>query len=205
LKGKTMTARSWAFAAACALAIGCGSSSDPPGSASDTNRSGDPQWGDGFGTRVADGGDPDAPSSAAQACALLGGDPWDYPSIDDVTVRLTAKRWIGCGENSKSTNGFWPAGFAGVLFDADGTWQALVRTSDGSIGQSSATGTFTVDPYGIEGPQYVGMFIVHLTPSGVADPAREEQWQGYFEDSPEILFVESSTTSDPYRFSSAPP
>jgi hypothetical protein len=200
-----MTARSWACAAACALAIGCGSGSDPPGSASGTNQSGDPQWGQGFGTRLADGGDPDAPSSVAQACALFGGDPWGYPSIDAVQTRLASQRWIGCSDNSQNTNGFWPAGFTGILFGTDGTWQALVRASDRSIRPSGATGTFTVDRYPNDTAQYVGMFVVHLMPSGITDPGRAEQWQGYFEDSPEILFVESSTSSDVYRFSSAPP
>ncbi len=187
--------------------MGCGPS-DPPGSASDTNTAGDPQWGEGFSTRLSDAGNPDAPASVAQACAQFGGAPWNYPSIDDVTARLASRRWVGCPDNSPDTNDFWPAGFAGIVFDPNGSWQALIRAGDGSIQpatQGNATGTFQVDSYPIETAQDAAIFVMHFTPTGVREPAGAEQWQGYFEDSPEILSVESSTSSDAYRFSSAPP
>ena len=192
---------------ACAIAVGCGSS-DPPGSASDTNQSGDPQWGQGFSTRLSDAGTPDAPASVAQACAQFGGEPWNYPAIDDVKARLASRRWVGCGDNAPDTNHFWPAGFAGIVFDPNGSWQALIRAGDGSIQPATggnATGTFQVETYAIDTPQYAAMFVMHLIPTGVTDPRGFEQWQGYFEDPPEILSVESSTSSDAYRFSSAPP
>ncbi len=199
-----MVRRRFTGICACALAFGCGSS-DPPDSASDTNQSGDPQWGEGFATRSSDGGDPDAPSSVAQACALFGGPPWDFASIADVKQRLTSRTWIGCGDDSLNTNGFWPAGF---VFTPDGRWQALVRASDGSMGPATeghAAGTYEVDDYAIDMPQYAAMFILHFLPDGAANEAQGEQWEGYFEDSPEILYVDSSTGTDAYRFSSAPP
>jgi hypothetical protein len=192
---------------ACALAIACGSS-DPPGSASDTNKGGDPQWGEGFATRLNDGGSPDAPASVAQACALFGGEPWDYPTIDDVKTRLASHRWLGCADNSRDTEGFWPAGFIGIVFDVSGSWLALVLSADGSIQgatQGNSTGTFQVDPYPLDTPQAAAEFVLHFLPNGVTDPGLAEQWQGYFEDSPEILSVDSSTGRDTYRFSSASP
>lgn len=202
-----MQARRIASVCACALALGCGSP-DPPGSASDTNQAGDPQWGQGFATRLSDGGNPDAPSSVAQACALFGGEPYNYPSIEEVKTRLTSARWVGCADNSQNTNGFWPAGFTGIQFDSADAWRALVRAADGSIEPATlgnAAGTYEVDPYPLRSAQYAAVFIVHLLPVGTTDTGLGEQWQGYFEDSPEILFVESSDGPDAYRFSSAPP
>src|SRR5262249_4871355 len=151
-------ARTAAVICASVLVGGCGSA-DPPGSASDTNQAGDPMWGQGFSTRSSDGGDPDAPSSVTQACALFGGEPWDYASIDDVNVRLSSRRWLGCADNSKDAidaGGFWPAGFTGIVFGGDGTWQALVRAPDGSIAPATTgntTGTYEVAPY-MDTPQY---------------------------------------------------
>ncbi len=188
-----------AFASA-ALALGCGSHPD---------LGSDPQWGEGFSTRAADAGNPDAPSSVAQACALFGGEPYDYASLDDLHAKL-ARRWVGCGDNSVDNGGFWPPGFTGIQLDDAGTWQALVRETDGSVVQATvgnAAGTYQVIRYPDDSAQYAAFFILYLLPPGSTDlnSGEHEQWEGNLEESPEILFVESSNTADSYRFSSALP
>jgi hypothetical protein len=187
-----------AVAIALALALACGSHPD---------LGSDPQWGQGFSTRLADAGNPDDPSSVQQACALFGGPPYPYTSIDDLKAKLS-RRWVGCGDNPAPAGDFWPAGFTGVQLDPAGTWQALVRAGDGSVQQATAgnaAGTYEVVRYPV-GPsdRYGALFILYLLPAGVTDMYAGEQWEGEIEESPEILFVTSSTTSDAFRFSSAP-
>ena len=191
------TKRTITAAFAGALALGCGSHQD---------LGSDPQWGEGFSTRLADAGNPDAPTSVAQACAFFGGEPYVYPSLDELQARLS-RRWVGCANYAGDT-GFWPAGFTGVQLDADGTWQALVRASDGSVQpatEGNATGTYDVTLYMPGSAQYAPMFVMHFLPVGGTDPFASEQWEGNIEESPEILFVVSSNTADSYRFSSALP
>jgi hypothetical protein len=191
-----------AGAFACVLALSCGSHED-----SGSDLGSDPEWGTGFSTRVSDAGDPDAPSSVQQACALFGGPPYLYPSIDALQSKL-ARRWVGCGDNPARAASFWPAGFDGIQFDGVGGWVALVRAADGTIAPASAgnaAGTYDVMPFpDDDSGQYAASFIMHVAPPGT-DSASFEQWEGNIEESPDILFVESSTTSDAFRFSSAPP
>ena len=186
---------------AAALAFGCGSHPD---------LGSDPQWGQGFSARSSDPGDPEEPTSAGQACAMFGGEPFLYPSIDALQARL-ARRWTGCGDNPAASGGFWPQGFAGIQLDGAGGWQALVRAADGSSEAATAgnaAGTYQVMRLSSDSGEYAPVFILQFQPTGAASPdmgGAHEQWECNLEDAPEILAVTSSTTTDGFRFSSAGP
>jgi hypothetical protein len=194
--------RTSAAACAGALALGCGSHPD---------LGSDPQWGVGFSTRLTDAGNVDAPSSVGQACAQFGGAPYDYPSIDDLQAKLS-RRWVGCDDNPVDLDNFWPSGFVGVQLDPAGTWQALVSEADGSVQPATAgnaDGTYVLVRYADDSAQYAQMFELYFLPSGSpfpGDPVHAAvQWQGWLEQSPDVLEVVSAHTASQYRFSSASP
>jgi hypothetical protein len=158
-----------------------------------------------------DAGNPDAPSSVAQACVDFGGAPYDYSSVDDLLAKLS-KRWVGCGDNPvPPAGGIWPSGFVGVRFDPGGTWQALVRMPDGSVQPAvgaPSSGTFHVARYPGDAAADAPIFVLYFFVGNAAVQSNDDaddQWEGNLEESPEILHMVASHTGQDFRFSSAAP
>jgi hypothetical protein len=191
----------WAWAASCAaLTTGCHVSRE--------DRPVDREWGQGFSTRLLDAGNPDAPVSATQACNQFGGAPYVYTSVGDLMAHL-AGRWVACGDSSgPETWSFWPPGFAGVDLGAGGTWRTLLRAADGTLQDDTdpeAQGTFAI--VDLSSDSWVGQPLFALRFLTSADPdaaGPAQQWEGWLEESPDILFVHGNG-GDTYRLSSATP